>query len=238
MGSIDPSPLPYWQTNIPPALRSAECPPYLRNQPAKNMRILSTPSSQHRDMSWEELGDIVARNQLGELNRRPLDLFYYKKCAWEMAKRWGGVAEYVLREKLGWVVGKEGEVLSVGKPFERDEDVRILRNDFPYALDRKIVHLVVWTKFVFEEDKETGEPTPEAKRLVEDWVEKVFTERCGAENVLWFLNPLALKSIKSVEHFHVMLRNPDPNFVEELTGDSGEGVHERVTVEELMSVKV
>lgn len=140
-------------------------------------------------MSWEELGGIIARNQLGELNRRPLDLFYYKKCAWEIGKRWGGVAEYVLRGKLGWVGGSEGgEKEQVGNPFEREEDVRILRNDFPYALDRKIVHLVVWTKFIFEEDKETGELTAEMRGLIEDWVGRVFKERCGAENVSDFLS--------------------------------------------------
>jgi hypothetical protein len=57
------------------------------------------------------------------------------------------------------------------------------------------------------------------------------------KQVMWFVNPPVLKSIKSVEHFHIMLRDPDPKFVEEVTGDNGEGVNERVTVEKLMGVK-
>ena len=36
--------------------------------------------------------------------------------------------------------------------------------------------------------------------------------------VIWFKNWKSLKSIHAVEHFHVMLYDPDPKFVEEITG--------------------
>lgn len=35
--------------------------------------------------------------------------------------------------------------------------------------------------------------------------------------VIWFKNWASLKSVKSVEHFHVMLFDPDPEFVKEVT---------------------
>lgn len=35
--------------------------------------------------------------------------------------------------------------------------------------------------------------------------------------VIWFKNWKILKSVHAVEHFHVMLYNPDPNFVNEIT---------------------
>ncbi|EKD11891.1 hypothetical protein MBM_09970 [Drepanopeziza brunnea f. sp. 'multigermtubi' MB_m1] len=35
--------------------------------------------------------------------------------------------------------------------------------------------------------------------------------------VIWFKNWRALKSIHSVEHFHVMLYDPDPEFVRRIT---------------------
>jgi hypothetical protein len=39
--------------------------------------------------------------------------------------------------------------------------------------------------------------------------------------VIWFKNWKSLKSIHAVEHFHVMLYDPDPAFVDEVTnGDS------------------
>lgn len=37
------------------------------------------------------------------------------------------------------------------------------------------------------------------------------------ENVVWFLNWASLKSIHAVEHFHVLLYEPDEEFVERVT---------------------
>lgn len=35
--------------------------------------------------------------------------------------------------------------------------------------------------------------------------------------VLWFKNWKSLKSVHAVEHFHVMLYDPDPQFLKEIT---------------------
>ena len=35
--------------------------------------------------------------------------------------------------------------------------------------------------------------------------------------IIWFKNWKSLKSIHAVEHFHVMLYDPDPAFVDEVT---------------------
>jgi hypothetical protein len=35
--------------------------------------------------------------------------------------------------------------------------------------------------------------------------------------VIWFKNWRSLKSVHAVEHFHVMLFDPDPGFVKEIT---------------------
>lgn len=104
-----------------------------------------------------------------------------------------------------------------GKPFEEEEDVKILWNDWPYGIDERIVHLVVWTKFELEDDLETNDLTDEARGKIEKYVEERFRRRCGDENVVWFKNWRALKSVHAVEHFHVMLFDPDPEFVKEIT---------------------
>jgi len=36
------------------------------------------------------------------------------------------------------------------------------------------------------------------------------------KQVIWFKNWKILKSINSVEHFHVMLYDPDPDFIKEI----------------------
>lgn len=142
---------------------------------------------------------------------------------------------FVMQERLKW------ETLeAVGEPFSepgtplwlfgslsfakiRAEDVKILYNDWPYGLDPRIVHLVVWTKFELpagsvSSSDPTGELTAEARQQVEHFVDVTFRSICSPEHVIWFKNWSSLKSIHAVEHFHVMLFDPDPDFVRCITG--------------------
>lgn len=57
----------------------------------------------------------------------------------------------------------------------------------------------------------------ETRELVNGFVDETFVSKCGRENVIWFKNWSSLKSIHAVEHFHVMLFNPDMDFVREVT---------------------
>jgi hypothetical protein len=36
--------------------------------------------------------------------------------------------------------------------------------------------------------------------------------------MVWFKNPKSLKSVHAVEYFHVMLLDPERDFIEEITG--------------------
>jgi len=110
------------------------------------------------------------------------------------------------------------------------------------------VHLCVWTKFDLEDDPKTGELMPQMRRQIDEYVNRTFKSRVPVENVseiqfilvllnllytygvdidipilkvIWFKNWSSLKSIHSMEHFHVMLHDPDPEFIREVTnGDS------------------
>ena len=100
--------------------------------------------------------------------------------------------------------------------------MKILYNDWPYGIDTKIKHLVIWTRFELtaapvSESNPNGDLTPDARRQINDFVEKTFVSVCGRENVIWFKNWTSLKSIHTVEHFHVMLYNPDMQFVGNIT---------------------
>lgn len=103
------------------------------------------------------------------------------------------------------------------------DDIKILYNDWPYGLDPRIVHVVVWTKFELKagdvnELNPHGDLTPEARAEINDYVDRTFVSVCGKENVIWFKNWASLKSIDAVEHFHVMLFDPDMEFVRRVTG--------------------
>jgi hypothetical protein len=98
------------------------------------------------------------------------------------------------------------------------DDHRILPNDWPYGLAPGIVHLVVWTKFALPTDPTTNELEPATQRLVQDFVDRTFVRVCGADRVVWFLNGPELKSVLAVEHFHVLLLEPDVEWVTGLVG--------------------
>jgi hypothetical protein len=62
-------------------------------------------------------------------------------------------------------------------------DLKILYNDWPYGIDSKIVHLVVWVKFELEEDSVTGDLTDQARAGIEAYVEQTFRQGGGGEEV-------------------------------------------------------
>lgn len=102
--------------------------------------------------------------------------------------------------------------------FPNTENYKILLNDWPYGIDTRIVHLVVWTKFAIPSDPITDDLLPESRAEIEEFVRETFVGVCGEENVIWFRNWGALKSVHAVEHFHVMLFDPPGEFVQRVTG--------------------
>lgn len=63
------------------------------------------------------------------------------------------------------------------------DDIKILYNDWPYGVDVKIVHLVVWTKFDLEDDPATDDLTPEARKEIDDFVDRTFRSKVHPQNV-------------------------------------------------------
>lgn len=97
--------------------------------------------------------------------------------------------------------------------------MKIIYNDWPYGVDSRIVHLCVWTKFPLPDDPETEFKSvmPEYRKLIEKYIEQTFHQKIPAEHVIWFKNWGSLKSIHSMEHFHVLLFDPDSDFIKEIT---------------------
>lgn len=69
--------------------------------------------------------------------------------------------------------------------FERDNDWKILKNDWPYGIDARIAHLVVWTKFVLKNDPTTEDLTDEARSAIQCFVDDKFGA-VGKDNVSIF----------------------------------------------------
>lgn len=162
--------LPYWQVNVPEHLRTAECPDFLRNLTDKDRGIISTPDSEYVFDTWAVVRQKVAQNRLELFQRLPSDLRRYLAFTWKLRRDYGSVMNFILSERLKWTL----PITPRGRPFEFDEDVKILRNDWPYGIDKRIVHLVVWTKFALEEDPETGDLTDAARAEIDAYVRKTF----------------------------------------------------------------
>lgn len=96
---------------------------------------------------------------------------------------------FILDQKLQW---KDTELVAQDALFRNKNDFKILMNDWPYGIDKKIIHLVVWTKFALEDDPETGDTRDDVKREIDQWVDEVFGKNCGDENVSTVLSKLFL----------------------------------------------
>ncbi|KAM0329797.1 hypothetical protein ACHAQA_003961 [Verticillium albo-atrum] len=208
------TPLPYWQVNIPPGERTAECPAALRNLGDKDIGILSTLDADYHAQSWAEVRLLTATNQLELFQRVPSDLRQYRVFIYDLIQAHGSVMNFVLKHRLGW----QAPITPKGKPFELEEDLKVLHNDWPYGIDPRIKHLIVWTKYDLEEDPATGDLSDATRRKVDGYVDRAFRAHMPRDTVIWFRNWSSLKSIHAVEHFHVMLFDPPEDFIQQVTG--------------------
>lgn len=171
--------LPYWQVNVPPEEREEECPEHLRNLIQRDVEILSMWDEDFNLMSWDQVRHEIAANRIDALQRVPSDLRRYIAFNARVRKEYGSVSNFLLVTRLGWSLPLEPK----GAPFERDEDIKILYNDWPYGVDPRIVHLVVWTKFPLEEDPKTGDLTEATREAIDRYVTKVFRSEMLPDHV-------------------------------------------------------
>ncbi|KAI9854157.1 MAG: hypothetical protein M1824_000576 [Vezdaea acicularis] len=213
--AVDEENLPFWCVNLPRESWPDKCPDFLKNVSDKDRGIISTRDEDYHRQTWPEVKDIISRNRIDLFQRVPSDLRRYRAYTWSLTQQYGSVMNFVQNERLHW---KDLAPRS-STPFGDPEDIKILWNDWPYGVDEKIVHLVIWTKFDLESDPITDDLTPKARAEIDNFVDKTFRREVPPENLIWFKNWTSLKSIHAVEHFHVMLYDPDPTFVAKITNN-------------------
>lgn len=69
---------------------------------AKDQEILDTPEHLYHVLTWTDLTDIISRNALEELTRRPSDLRRYLDWGQSIRKEYGSVLKYILTQRLHW----------------------------------------------------------------------------------------------------------------------------------------
>jgi hypothetical protein len=160
--------------------------------------------------------------------------------------KYGSITDYICQKRLRWhepdpsttVAAKEDGIAFDSNPvipfkspipFTDVTDFKILRNDWPYGVTPGIGHLVVWTKTPIPVKPQNGDVTDESRALIEDFVTKTFAQRLERDprfagkdaqsHLLWFKNWTSLQSVRSLEHFHLMLRDVPDDIITEWTGE-------------------
>lgn len=179
----------------------------------------------------------VARNDLAALRRKPSDLRRYMAWTSDIKTSYGSITNYICQRRLHWTSASSQDIAQIKYnnpiPFEDASDYRVLRNDWPYGLTADIKHIVVWSKTPIATKPENGDVTDESRALIEAFVDRSFVrrllrepafaalgkEKIREQNILWFKNWTALQSVRSLEHFHVLVRGIPDEIITEWTHD-------------------
>ncbi|TRX90759.1 hypothetical protein FHL15_008338 [Xylaria flabelliformis] len=182
--------------------------------------VLSQTDEEFHYHDWEDLKKIIDENNLSVLKRKPSDLRRYMAWTTEIKAQYGSMTKYLLAHRLPKAWGSPPFTPASSVPFADESDYSILINDWPYGLTPDITHIVVWSRTIIDTDSETGDMTVESREVVSNFVRRVFVDKLGPEGeakVLWFKNWVALQSVRSLEHIHVMVRDASKELLEEWT---------------------
>jgi hypothetical protein len=140
----------------------------------------------------------------------------------DVKAKYGSMTNYILIHRLPKDWGRPPFTPVSTVPFADPSDYKALINDWPYALEPGITHLVVWSRTPIPVDSINGDLTPESRANVQSFVQRYFIDTLGPEGsdrVMWFKNWVALQSVRALEHFHVMVRDVDEDTLERWTGE-------------------
>ena len=189
----------WWNVNQPQELWTKDCPLYLTGQSEKNTGILMKRDDEFTRTSWEKCQELVRTNNIHHFQRSSSQLRGYLQYVHHLKKTCGSVLSYIQAERLQWEAVTPGEDV----PFSNPSDYKILYNDWPYFVEEGIKHLVVWTKFLLDEDPDTGSVLPETKERIEALIKTTFCEGnteevIPRERIVWFKNWKSLKSVHAL----------------------------------------
>ncbi|KAI1180157.1 hypothetical protein F4777DRAFT_531210 [Nemania sp. FL0916] len=182
--------------------------------------VLSLTDEEFHYHDWEELRKIIGENNLSVLKRKPSDLRRYMTWTTETKAEYGSMTNYILAHRLPKTWGSPPFTPASSVPFDDESDYRVLINDWPYGLAPDITHIVVWSRTLIATDPETGDMTSDSRQTVADFVKRFFVDKLGPggeAKVLWFKNWVALQSVRSLEHIHVMVRDVSRDLLDEWT---------------------
>jgi hypothetical protein len=175
--------------------------------------VLSQTDEEYTYHTWDELCQIIQTNRLSVLKRKPSDLRRYMKWTADTKAEYGGITNFLLAHRLPKAWGPPPFKPVSNTPFADPSDYRVLINDWPYGFVPGITHIVVWSRTPIATDNAVGDMTPDSKRTVTEFIKRYFIDSLGPggeDRVVWFKNWVALQSVRTVDHVHVLVRDVEP----------------------------
>jgi hypothetical protein len=127
---------------------------------------------------------------------------------------YGSLARYMVQKRLptGW----QDHSVHTGShaPFLNTSDYWVQVNDWPYALPQDVTHLTAWSRIALTRDPESGYLASESEMVVENFIQRYFTDSPKSWEILWFKNPPVAQSIPDLEHIHILVRGADKETLE------------------------
>ncbi|XXH04789.1 NADH-cytochrome b5 reductase [Hypoxylon texense] len=182
--------------------------------------VLSLTDEEYQYHDWEDMKKVIRENNLSVLKRKPSDLRRYMEWTAETKAEYGSMTTYLIKQRLPKTWGSPPFTSASVVPFDDPSDYRVLINDWPYGLTPDLAHIVVWSRTTIETDPETGDMTPESRKIIEDFVKRFFIEKLGPggnDKVLWFKNWVALQSVRALEHIHIIVKDVEKDVLDEWT---------------------
>lgn len=187
-----------------------------------------------RPYTWPEVKDIVRYNDLDAFARLGAQTESYLAFKRLLKQQNLTVFRHIVTQTLGWrrleeLEGVKDDKITVeasGDPiFTHPDDLKIVRNDFPYYFEDDVTHLCVWTKRRIESDPNSsiGDLSQETRNIIERYVDQTFVKGLGIprENLVWFRNWEALQSVKEISHVHVVVKGMTREQVAHVLGTPG-----------------
>ncbi|KAH6636105.1 hypothetical protein F5144DRAFT_600875 [Chaetomium tenue] len=186
--------------------------------------VLSQTDEEFTYHTWDELCQIIQNNRLSVLKRKPSDLRRYMKWTADTKAEYGGITNFLIAHRLPKAWGSPPFEPASNTPFADPSDYRVLINDWPYGFVPGITHIVVWSRTPIATDNTVGDMTPESKRTVAEFMKRYFIDSLGTggeDKVIWFKNWVALQSVRTVDHVHVLVRDVEPAVLQAWTKELG-----------------
>jgi len=153
-------------------------------------------------MSWADAKTAISsESTLYFMGREPTALAHYLASMESIKTKYSSVEDFLRITKFDFdsrtdsVTGEATAVRTDSSPTSSPVQIKLELNDYPYHFSPGIVHWVIW--------KLNGSPlTPADIELETDKLRKD-----GATETLYWINPPHLKSIKDLDHAHILARH-------------------------------